>query len=287
MKNRLLTAAVGIPLVFCVLLFSHTLVLPIAIALICAVGVYEMLGCTGVRKNALVTAVSMTVAAALPFVAFYANEISKEKYFFAALMLAVMFVYIFVMLCTSVFSHGKLDVADTALAAATTVYTTVGFVSLVMLRSLTDGVNDKYGICLFVLVFVGAWIPDGAGYFGGRAFGKHKLIPDVSPKKTVEGAVFGVVFGGISFVLAGLVFDLLGFGTPNYIALAVSGIVIAVISIFGDLIASLIKRKYGVKDYGKLFPGHGGVMDRFDSIIAISPFLYLICCEPSLMMLIK
>jgi len=229
---------------------------------------------------------SMLVAAILPIAAFYANSKLGGLGYFTALMAVVFFVYMFLMMCYAVFSKGKRDIGDMALVSATTIYITVGFTCLVLLRGLSTEAVANYGLFLFVLVFVGAWVPDGAGYFGGRAFGKHKLIPDVSPKKTVEGAVFGVVFGAISFAVTGLVFSLLGYGAPNYIALCVTGLVVAVISICGDLIASLIKRKYGIKDYGKLFPGHGGVMDRFDSIIAIAPFLNIICAAPELIMLI-
>ena len=185
----------------------------------------------------------------------------------------------FYLMVLAVVSRGTKTVGDMALTAVTTLYITVGFSSIILLRDLRSGEND-IGLWLFALVFVGAWIPDGAGYFVGRAIGKHKLIPDVSPKKTVEGAVGGVVFGGISFVVCGLIADITGTAEPLYIQLAVTGLVVAVVSIFGDLIASLIKRQYGIKDYGKLFPGHGGVMDRFDSIIAIAPFLMIVCSHP-------
>jgi len=287
MKTRVLTAIIGIPIVIAVIIFSNTLVLPIAVSLVCSIGVIEMLGCIGVRRMPAVTAASLLISASMPFVAYFSDEFTDGKYFFAALMFAVIFIYCFALMCLSVFSHGKRDISDMALTAVTAVYVTVGFTSVVLLRGLSTQGNEKYGVCLFILVFVGAWIPDCAGYFGGRALGKHKLIPDVSPKKTVEGAVCGVIFGGISFAGAGFVLKLMGYGEPNYIALVAVGIVIAVISICGDLIASLIKRKYGIKDYGKLFPGHGGVMDRFDSVIAIAPFLYMICFEPSFFMLIK
>ena len=106
--------------------------------------------------------------------------------------------------------------------------------------------------------------------------GKHKLIPDVSPKKTVEGAIGGVVFCTLAFVLYGFVLTVVIDGIQaNYLAFVCVGIVLSVVSQCGDLVFSLIKRKYGIKDYGKLMPGHGGILDRFDSVIASAPFVLL------------
>ncbi len=285
MKSRLVTTFVGLPLLVAVLIFSNTMVLPVAVTVFCIVGVYEMLCCLGFKNNPAVLLPSFAYAALMSVSSRYIVEKIGNLSSFAALFGTVTFIYIFYLLCFAVASKGKLDISEIALAALTTAYITVGFTSLILLRDMKIETVKDYGVCLFALVFVGAWVPDGAGYFGGRAFGKHKLIPEVSPKKTVEGAVFGIAFGAISYAVCGLIFDLLGYGAPNYPALALSGLAVAVISIFGDLIASLIKRKYGIKDYGWLFPGHGGVMDRFDSIIPIAPFLVAICSHPDVLTL--
>ena len=109
--------------------------------------------------------------------------------------------------------------------------------------------------------------------FSGFFFGRRKLIPEVSPKKTVEGAIGGTVFCTLSLVIYGIA---KGCSAKAVILLAAIGLVAAVVSQLGDLSASLIKRHYGIKDYGKLFPGHGGVLDRFDSILSVSVLLYLI-----------
>ena len=135
-----------------------------------------------------------------------------------------------------------------------------------MMMNSTYGVVP--GIALITMAFAIAYVGDGAAYFGGRAMGKHKLCPNVSPKKTVEGAIFGVVGGTIGGLICRAVF-VYAFhmpmpGIPAAIALGLIGSVAGEI---GDLSASLLKRHSGIKDYGKIFPGHGGVMDRFDSVI--------------------
>ena len=118
---------------------------------------------------------------------------------------------------------------------------------------------------------------DGCAYFVGRAFGKHKLIPAVSPKKTIEGAIGGVVGTLILMMIFALVMQF-GFGyVPNYIGILLLTLVSCPVSMCGDLIASLLKREHNVKDYGNLLPGHGGVMDRFDSCISTGPFIYIVC----------
>ena len=136
--------------------------------------------------------------------------------------------------------------------------------------------DSRYGAMLYILAFLGPWISDSAAYFCGRAFGRHKLIPDVSPKKTIEGAVGGVIFTGITFAAYAFVVLNRNAGLLQYAILFAVGMIVSAVAQIGDLIASLVKRKYGVKDYGTLFPGHGGVMDRFDSVLITAPILLVI-----------
>ena len=125
------------------------------------------------------------------------------------------------------------------------------------------------GLSIAILLAIGvAYGCDVMAYFGGRTFGRHKLCPSVSPKKTVEGAVSGVL-GSVRFALGVRAFfvHLLSTPMPGIPAAILLGVIGSVASQVGDLTASLLKRHSGIKDYGKLFPGHGGVMDRFDSVI--------------------
>ena len=171
----------------------------------------------------------------------------------------------------AVIKRGAIRFADLSAHLVTTAYIVISFTSLSMLRYIPRGVY------LFSLVFVASWVCDVFAYFVGRAIGRHKLIPEVSPKKTVEGAIGGVVFTTGAFALYGYIVTLLDGPSPNYITLLIFGLVLSIVAQFGDLIASLIKREHGIKDYGFIFPGHGGVLDRFDSIIAVAPVLLMLC----------
>ena len=127
-----------------------------------------------------------------------------------------------------------------------------------------------------------AWGGDTSAYFAGRAFGRHKLAPIVSPHKTVEGAIGGVVGSMAAGVLVTFAYSLLDGSFPlltvevtarGYLAILGLGAVASVLGILGDLFASAVKRQVGIKDYGTIFPGHGGILDRFDSVMFIAPFV--------------
>lgn len=136
------------------------------------------------------------------------------------------------------------------------------------------------GEYIYLIAFIGAWVTDIFAYFCGMLFGrggKHKLIPDVSPKKTVEGSIGGIVFCILSMILYGVIVSAIEPSLqPNIPVFAFAGLLISIVSQIGDLCMSLIKRTYGIKDYGKLFPGHGGMLDRFDSVLAVSSVLLVI-----------
>ena len=139
----------------------------------------------------------------------------------------------------------------------------------------------EHGAFFLVMILVVAFATDIFAYFSGMLFGRHKLIPAVSPKKTVEGAIGGTIISAAAFVGCGFLYTYVYKTTlPNPVLMFACGIALSLVSQIGDLIASYIKRERGVKDYGKLFPGHGGVLDRFDSVIAVAPILYVLFANP-------
>ena len=161
------------------------------------------------------------------------------------------------------------------------------FYSFIRLKELLPVEQYGYDAVFFILLILCfAWGGDTCAYFAGRAFGKHKLCPVVSPKKTVEGAVGGVlgtmVFGVLVTVIYSVAADRMeaftrsNIGVSMYIIIALLACVAAVLGIYGDLFASVVKRQCGIKDYGTIFPGHGGILDRFDSVMFIAPFVTMV-----------
>ena len=143
--------------------------------------------------------------------------------------------------------------------------------------------QKAWGGQAFAYVFLVICLTDIFAYFLGCKFGKHKLCPTISPKKSVEGAISGLVFGSLFGVLFAYLFDILPFTKDSsstevisYLVIALfASMVISVLGQIGDLFASKLKRTYEIKDYGNIFPGHGGVMDRFDSFIFAGAFVYI------------
>lgn len=267
MKVRIFSAIVGIALLIPVLWLSDTLLFPIVLALCAAVAAFEIVSCVGARKW-YVLAPSMVLAILGPLMTEWVASTVKSYIAFLAML---SFAYLFLLLAISVFTAGKLKYSAVAETALAVIYATVGFTSIALLRRI------PFGAYLFGMIFVAAWVTDTMAYFSGRLLGKHKLCPSISPKKTIEGSIGGTVFCALAFLLYGFVVHKIADVTPNYPMLAICGLILSVISQIGDLIASLIKREHGVKDYGKIMPGHGGVMDRFDSILAVAPVLLVIC----------
>lgn len=135
-----------------------------------------------------------------------------------------------------------------------------------------------YGLYLYALLFFSTWICDTCAYFAGRAFGKHKLAPVLSPKKTIEGSIGGVLGSVVLCLLLAAALRVLNPGEERdfTIVFMVIGFVGSIVSQIGDLAASAIKRNHNIKDYGSCLPGHGGIMDRFDSLIFTTPIIYFI-----------
>jgi len=266
MKQRIITAIVAIAVFVPFLIFSHTHAFTFCFFMLTLIGTYEMLGCIGLRKKFILSLLSYAYSGSAVLLARLLSSIES----FMMVILFSTLVYVFAVIAASLFSKGRVPIDKAAELFMMMFYIALTFSCILLVR---DSANGGY---LYLLVFVGAWITDSGAYFAGVAFGKHKLIPDVSPKKTVEGAVGGIVlciaFMALYAFAAGKISGL----SPNYIAFLVCGAILSVVSMIGDLVMSLLKRKHGIKDYGVLFPGHGGVLDRFDSVIACAPFLMIL-----------
>ena len=269
MLKRIITSIVAaVCLLLPALIFSHTLVFPLAVGIFTVIGLFEMLKCIGLHKKLSLSVPLYLAALSLPFGVRYWEErmsLAVACFAFAVAYLIYLFVHI-------IWSHGKLGFSDGAMIFTTSLYIIVAMNCIIYIRDFGDG--GKYG---YLLIFVGAWITDIFAYFVGRLLGKHKLIEDVSPKKTIEGSIGGIVFCTLSFVVFGIVINSFFGGSAGLVPLMVCGFIASIVSQIGDLIMSVIKRHYGIKDYGKLFPGHGGMLDRFDSVLAVSLALGAVC----------
>lgn len=273
MKLRTITSTILLAVMVPVLILSEYLIYPIALAIFSVMAVFELLRVIGVHDFWKISVPAYIMALALPILTHdifldQNPELQKNYMLFAV---ATIFAYMLYIMALAVFSKGELKFSKVAEVFLSVTYVVMSFTALCLLRYIEDGT-----FCFF-LVFLSAWGTDVGAYLVGSLFGKHKLIPEVSPKKSVEGAVGGVIFAIILFIIYGAAVTYFSDQTANYLILVITAFILSVVAQIGDLIASLIKREYGIKDYGTILPGHGGIMDRFDSILAVSLPLVMIC----------
>ena len=286
MKQRVFTSigigVVGIPIV----ILSEYIVYPLFLGLLSALGVWELLRVFGIEKRGEISLPAYAIAGLLPF---FAHDTFTNGNQNAYLLITAAVIFTFLLYLAAVCVIGKevimrrneekpgegrqriLEFGDVSAVFLSVTYVTVSFTSMSLTRYMENGEF------VFGLVFVAAWMCDVFAYFTGRFFGKHKLAPHLSPKKTIEGSIGGIVFAILGCVLYGIIIESVTDLSASYLVLALLGLALSVISQIGDLWASLIKREHGVKDYSRMLPGHGGVMDRFDSILAISTVLMAVC----------
>lgn len=272
MKQRTITAVIMAIVFLPVLIFSQYIVYQITLALLCAVAIYEMLGVFDKRADLFVAIPAYLLALAAPIITYFAA--AGTLMFFMTVILVLISAYLLWLFGVAVFRRGKMKFSELSSVFTFAAYIVVAFSALGLMRKTGDG---TVGVLLLGLVFTCAWMTDIFAYITGRLLGKHKLIPEISPKKTVEGAIGGIVFSTAAFALYGLIVDSVTAYSVNYLVLVLTAPLLSVVSQMGDLIASLVKRERGIKDYGTIFPGHGGVLDRFDSIIAVAFVLMVVC----------
>lgn len=259
MKKRVLTATVCLVILIPILWFSDRVFFPALLAALSCVAVSEAARCFGIRTLGVLSWPFYILAAALPLLTRYIGGDAYQKYVLASAGLICLYAFM-----VATFSGGRLTFHKTASFVAFTAYILLGFNSIVMVRD-----NEAYeGRFMFMMILLGAWVTDAGAQLTGIAFGKRKLLEKVSPHKTVEGAVGGVVCGIAGLIVYALIVSHFYAIKVNYTALVLFAFVITIVDQAGDLIASYVKRESGIKDYGTLFPGHGGVIDRVDSVAA-------------------
>ena len=258
MKVRIFAAMVLIPLLFIVFLFVPTVVTACVVGLMCVGAAYELLHNTGFIANKRVNVYAMLSAFAVSVWCYLGSPA-----IYGLLGIMVLYALLFSEVMFTKLKVRSQEVLLCAFAALMMPYMLSALLRIVMLEQ---------GRVYIFIPFLVAFLSDTGGYFAGMLFGKHKLCPTVSPKKTVEGFV-----GGIFASVAGMVVFKLLTGPLVSMGFAVfMGIIGALGSVFGDLSMSAIKRQAGIKDYGRLIPGHGGILDRFDSVLITAPLTELL-----------
>lgn len=196
--------------------------------------------------------------------------------------------YALALLCLAVAKNKEIRYVDSVVALFASValpYSLTCFIRLNDIALLApEELSHHEGVFLVMLSFSCSWLTDAFAFLVGRKIGKHKMAPNISPKKSFEGAVFGVILTAAVNVLMLFLFsfgtgklgysDFFGVGAMKYLYIIPISCVLSVISMFGDLAASVLKRNVGIKDYSNILPGHGGIMDRFDSSLFVLPVLY-------------
>ena len=262
MKMRVLAAVALIPVLLAVILVAPPVLTAILCGVLCAISTVELLTGTGLVKQ-----VRLVVYSALAsfFVSIWCYMEMDQVWGLIGILL-----YFSVMFAEVLLSHGKLRIERIAVSVF------AGLVIPYMLSALVRIMIMDEGRKLILIPFILAFLADSGAYFVGCAWGKHKLAPTISPKKSVEGVVGGVAAAILGMLIYCLILSL-GFGNQvNYAYAITYGVIGSLASVFGDLCFSAIKRQTGIKDYGKLIPGHGGALDRFDSMIIVAPLVELL-----------
>ncbi len=266
MKTRVLFGVCGFVFVLLALYVLPPVVLEVLMAAMCVIACHELLGAAKLVRNRMELSLCMVAAAALA-----AGHSSLAGMDLGYIIQALICIMLFGSFAIELKSHQSMGVEQVAWGFFG------GLLLPYLLLSLLRIFQMKNGQFLVLLPLLAAWGADTFALFSGMLFGKHKLAPVVSPKKTVEGAVGGVI-GGMVFVAAAVLIMDKALGSiklPLWAAIVLGGVG-AMLGEVGDLSFSIIKRQNQIKDYGTIFPGHGGVLDRFDSVIFVAPFAELL-----------
>lgn len=273
MKTRVITGVVGGLFAILVLCFMHTVALPVVVSMFCVIAVYEMETVSGL-KNFPIMIATLLLSAAIPFVFHFRIAFSKQIY----IVSAIAYTLILFLLMLLLYEKTKFEQVVIALFSSIAIPCSISII--ILLRDIYikyPNYTKSEAVFLILLALFTSWLTDAFAFFAGKKFGKHKMCPNISPKKTVEGAIGGIAGQAILSLVLFYVFNKFFFTEESYLSytsVILLSVFLSAISMCGDLTASTVKRNYGVKDFGTFFPGHGGVMDRFDSCLFVLPALY-------------
>lgn len=271
MATRIIVAVIFSPALFALLFFAPPLGTALLVSGIAALASYELLRATRVAHHRGMYAYTAATAAAIPLGIYLTVQYKPGQQANAVLLCALL------LTCALFLSAiRRFDGDDPIPLEHLMVCFFGGMVIPTFLSSLVSLRSMEQGRYLVLLPFLCAFMTDAGAYFSGVFLGKHKGITKVSPNKSLEGYIGGIFSGGIFLLLYGWILQRFTPLSPSLPILAVYGLIGSAVTELGDLSFSLIKRQYGVKDYGTLLPGHGGMLDRFDSMTFAAPTLWLL-----------
>lgn len=280
MKQRVITAVVLLALLAVVVWQINTPVLVLVIAFLAAVAANEIMRCAKV-ENTFIRVVATGYAACVPFFASakaltpWVSEAVWGKVIGAVPGVVYLIALVLVLLLAMLKGYAYTTFEDVAVSVFAGALVPFGFSVFIRLRDMFQ--IEQFGIYLIFYGLICALATDSGAQLAGMAFGKHKMSPNISPKKTVEGAIGGLIFSLILNAVAMILYNRLADFKMDEFAVTVllaACLPVSFLGMMGDLSASVLKRNFGVKDFGKIFPGHGGVMDRFDSSMLTLPVTY-------------
>ncbi len=280
MKQRVITAVVLLALLAVVVWQINTPVLVLVIAFLAAVAANEIMRCAKV-ENTFIRVVATGYAACVPFFASakaltpWVSQTVWGKVIGAVPGVVYLIALVLVLLLAMLKGYAYTTFEDVAVSVFAGALVPFGFSVFIRLRDMFQ--IEQFGIYLIFYGLICALATDSGAQLAGMAFGKHKMSPNISPKKTVEGAIGGLIFSLILNAVAMILYNRLADFKMDEFAVTVllaACLPVSFLGMMGDLSASVLKRNFGVKDFGKIFPGHGGVMDRFDSSMFTLPVTY-------------
>lgn len=272
MFKRVMVAVIGVPALIAVLSFAPAWATMLLVAALCGVGAYELMhAVSGERGGRLLTVETIVTASVIPILLYLDKQLSTRAY---PVVPAAALLFLLILFFCAILRYDRskpVPFSDVTAALFS------GLVFPLMLSCLLRLRLAPYGEILVWAPLAIAFGSDSLALFAGMLCGKHSLAPRVSPKKTVEGGVGGLL-GGVAGMAAlrAAAYLLGGVVLLEWWQIVVFGLLGSVVSQIGDLSFSVIKREFGVKDYGKLLPGHGGVLDRFDSVTFVAPLAWMI-----------
>ena len=265
MKRRIIVAAIFLPIFFIILFYLPAYAFAIVVALVCVVSAYELLRATGIKNNDRVSIYAVFSAALIPAGVYF--DVSLLVFQAVILTLACL---MFIEAIIAYKSKKQISFAQVVVVLF------AGAIMPFMLSSLISMKNMSEGRLIVLLPVISAFVTDAGAYFAGVFFGKKRPFILVSPQKTVEGCIGGLAAGVFSMLIYGVILAAATRHLVTFWALILYGLIGAFLTELGDLSFSLIKREYDVKDFGRLLPGHGGMLDRFDSMVFTAPAIYLL-----------